>query len=228
MYRERVSRIAGAVVWQRTVLASDARLRVLPDGCMDLICAGDELMVAGPDTAAYVTTGPSGLSYAGIRFAPGTGPALFGVPAYELRDERAPLSDLWPAPQVRELTDYVCTAGDRAAALEVIADRRLRQDRSPDRSITQIVTRLRAQLPVAAIAADAGVSERQLHRRCLTAFGYGPKVLGRILRMNRALAMARAGMPFAAVADEAGYADQAHLARDVRALAGVPLSMLIG
>ncbi|MFD9260612.1 helix-turn-helix domain-containing protein, partial [Streptomyces sp. NPDC059538] len=65
--------------------------------------------------------------------------------------------------------------------------------------------------------------ERQLHRRSLDAFGYGPRTLGRILRLRRALALARAGMPFAEVACVAGYADQAHLAREVRALAGTAL-----
>jgi AraC-like DNA-binding protein len=44
--------------------------------------------------------------------------------------------------------------------------------------------------------------------------------------MNRALAMARTGTPFATVAAVAGYADQAHLSREVKALAGVPLSEL--
>jgi AraC-like DNA-binding protein len=33
-------------------------------------------------------------------------------------------------------------------------------------------------------------------------------------------------MPFATVAAEAGYADQAHLAREVRALAGASLTAL--
>ncbi|MEU7040483.1 helix-turn-helix domain-containing protein [Streptomyces varsoviensis] len=78
-------------------------------------------------------------------------------------------------------------------------------------------------LPAAALAADVGLGERQLHRRCLNAFGYGPKTLARVLRMNRALESARAGRPYAEVAAEAGYADQAHLAREVKSLAGVPL-----
>ncbi len=46
--------------------------------------------------------------------------------------------------------------------------------------------------------------------------------------MNRALDSARAGRPYAEVAAETGYADQAHLAREVKALAGVPLGALLG
>ena len=74
-----------------------------------------------------------------------------------------------------------------------------------------------------AIAGSVGMSERQLHRRCVAAFGYGPKMLARVLRMHRALRAARGGIPFVDVAARSGYADQAHMARDVKALAGVPL-----
>ncbi len=58
--------------------------------------------------------------------------------------------------------------------------------------------------------------------------GTGPKTLARILRLQTAVALARAGRPFADVAVTAGYADQAHLSRDVKALAGVPLGELVG
>jgi AraC-like DNA-binding protein len=90
-----------------------------------------------------------------------------------------------------------------------------------------IVAPLRAGPPVRAVAERLGLSERQLHRRCLVLFGYGPKTLGRVLRFDRAVALARGGTAFADVAAAAGYADQAHLSREVRALAGVPLSTLV-
>jgi len=69
------------------------------------------------------------------------------------------------------------------------------------------------------------LSERQLHRRSLAAFGYGAKTLGRIRRLQRALAVPVSATGAAAAA-AAGYADQAHLARDVRELAGVPFTAL--
>ncbi|CAG6399478.1 hypothetical protein SCOCK_910011 [Actinacidiphila cocklensis] len=48
-----------------------------------------------------------------------------------------------------------------------------------------------------------------------------------MLRLQRALAMARTGTPFARVAADAGYADQPHLSREVRSLAGIPLRELL-
>lgn len=65
------------------------------------------------------------------------------------------------------------------------------------------------------------------HRRCLAGFGHGPKQLGRVLRFQNALAHARTGARFATVAAAGGYADQAHLAREVRSLAGAPLRDLL-
>ncbi|WP_371102522.1 DUF6597 domain-containing transcriptional factor, partial [Streptomyces sp. PU_AKi4] len=102
MYRERASRLTGAVVWTSTPSGGGGG-RVLPDGCMDLLWNEGRLLVAGPDTRAHLTEGrPS--AWAGVRFPPGTAPALLGVPAHELRDLRVALSDLWPAAGVRRMT----------------------------------------------------------------------------------------------------------------------------
>ncbi|GII51901.1 AraC family transcriptional regulator [Planotetraspora thailandica] len=229
-YRERVSLVPGAAVWARTAPASGAPQRVLPDGCMDLIWADGELLVAGPDTETHVTSGDGGARYVGIRFSPGTGPAVLGVPAAELRDLRVPLTDLWPSAQARPAGGLLEAAWETGAGLgavlEAIARDRLALTQ-PDPVMTGVAALLRKGSSAGAAARTAGLSERQLHRRCLAAFGYGPKTLGRILRMNRAVDLARSGIPFAAVAATAGYADQAHLAREVRSLTGVPLGVLI-
>jgi AraC-like DNA-binding protein len=82
-------------------------------------------------------------------------------------------------------------------------------------------------LSVADMADELGCSPRQLHRRCLPLFGYGPRRLARIVRMQRALGLLDAGVPPADVAAAGGYADQPHLTREVRSLAGTtPRSLL--
>lgn len=226
MYAERPSRLAGAVVWTNTPSGAGPG-RVLPDGCMDLLWREGRLLVAGPDTRAYVIEGgPS--SWAGVRFHPGTAPALLGVPAHELRDRRVELADLWPAPEVRRLTARVNAAADPASGLEEVALRWASAAEPFDPLLRHLVAALYAGRPVAATADELGLGARQLHRRSLTAFGYGPKTLARVLRLRRALALARAGVPFAETAARTGFADQAHLARDVRALAGMPLGELLG
>ncbi|MGW1675159.1 helix-turn-helix domain-containing protein [Streptomyces sp. NPDC002324] len=229
MYAERASRLGdGAVVWTNAPDGPRGAgpARVLPDGCMDLLWNDGRLLVAGPDTRAYVPAGhPSG--WAGLRFSPGTAPAFLGVPAHELRDRRVELADLWSPAVVRRLTVRVNAARDPASGLEEVVLGRAAEVGRPDPVLRQIVADLDAGRTVAATADRLGLGARQLHRRSLVAFGYGPKTLARVLRLRRALALARDGLPFAETAARTGYADQAHLARDVRELAGLPLGELL-
>ncbi|WP_089511180.1 helix-turn-helix domain-containing protein [Streptomyces sp. NBS 14/10] len=245
MYQEWGSRPLGgrAVVWSRTAGAGPHR--VVPDGCTDLIWGAEELFVAGPDTRAHLAQGSPGARWVGLRFAPGTGPDVLGVPAYELRDQRVPLAALWPDAEVRRLTERLAEAADRGGTgpdgvgpdgtgprgasrlLEAVALDRLHRAEPPDPAVGAVVAGLSGGRSVAEVAAAVGLGERQLHRRSLAAFGYGPKTLARVLRLNRALDAARVGTAFAEVAAVTGYADQAHLAREVRALAGVPLGRLL-
>ncbi|MFG2135937.1 helix-turn-helix domain-containing protein [Streptomyces sp. NPDC048650] len=225
-YRERGSRLPGAVLWTTTVLPSVRP--VLPDGCMDLIWTEGRLLVAGPDTGPHhpaAAGAPPGARFTGLRFAPGQGPDVLGVPAHELRNLRVPLEELWPAGRVRELAGRVAAEG--AAALEEAAGARL-SPAAPGRSrIAAVAAALARGRPVAEVARAAELGERRLYRLSLDAFGYGPKTLTRVLRFVRAMDLARAGVPYAEAAARAGYADQAHLAREVKSLAGAPMGVLL-
>ncbi len=220
MYAERASRLPHVVAWRSVTPPGGRTVRVLPDGCLDVIWCDGRLFVAGPDTTAQVSTPAPASRYFALRFAAGTGPPVIGLPADRILDRQVPLADLWPAAEVRRLS----AADDPMAALEAAAGRRWRE---PDRASVGVAAQARAGRPVDAIADSCGLSARQLQRRCRLAFGYGPKTLTRILRLQRAVALARGGTPFASVSITVGYADQAHLARDVKALAGVPLSVLV-
>src|SRR3954451_94900 len=66
------------------------RLRVLPDGCMDLI--GSDLV--GTLTAPLLADLRAGDVSLGVRLRPGAFTALFGVPAGEVAGQRLPLRDL--------------------------------------------------------------------------------------------------------------------------------------
>jgi AraC-like DNA-binding protein len=216
-----MSPLPHVVVWRSVTPAGESRVkRILPDGCLDLIWQDGTVFVAGPDTTAQIGHPPPGSRYAALRFGAGTGPGVLGVPASELVDRRVPLDALWPAAEVRAIAE----SDDPVAALTTAAGRRWR---GADPTMVALAGAARAGAPVGTVAERCGLSPRQLQRRSNTAFGYGPKTLHRILRLQRAVALARTGRPFAAVSADAGYADQAHLAREVRAMAGVPLSALL-
>jgi AraC-like DNA-binding protein len=84
------------------------------------------------------------------------------------------------------------------------------------RAAASVLARPRAQ--VADAASELGVSERQLHRRVLAVVGYGPKMLARVARLRRLIALA--DEPLAARAYAAGYPSQAHMNDEVRRLTG--------
>jgi AraC-like DNA-binding protein len=185
-----------AAAW-RTRATAAAELRVLPDGCIDII-GGD---VVGPFSSAVVVAMEEGDTGAGIRLLPGAFPALFGVPASELIDQRVPLAELSGG---RTL--------ERAAANAAHPD--------PLAAAAMWATDLRE------VIRDSGYSPRQLRRRLLAATGHGPKRLQRIGRMQRLLRAGR-GESWARAAADHGYYDEAHMANDVRELAGATPHSLV-
>lgn len=205
------------MLWQRGATGTPGRSRILPDGCLDIIWDTQRLFVAGPDSTARMHRDDGHASYTALRFSAGLGPALLGVPAAELRDQTPDLDTLWPSPDARDLAERV--AADPAAELERWVLRRfaaVRVDPLGDRIVRLAATGMR----VMEIADSLGMGSRKLHRHCLALFGYGPARLTQILRMQRALHLARSGTTLADVAASCGYADQPHLTRDVHALAG--------
>lgn len=223
-YRERPTAVPGAILWERAVGPAAERQRILPDGCMDVLWDGGRLFVAGPDsTARWHESGP-GTAYVALRLSGGLGPALLGVPADVLRDQTPDLEELWGRSEAAALADRV--ASDPAGALETwMAEQAAR--REVDTVGPVVLGMARAGTPVTTMAERLGFSARHLHRRCLPVFGYGPRLLTRVLRMRRALAAAGAGRELARVAADCGYADQAHLCREVRALAGTTPGALV-
>ena len=172
-------------------------LRVIPDGCMDLI--GTD--VVGSLSTALVAGLHPGEDTFGVRFRPGGFTALFGVPASELVDQRLPLADVVRPRALRELARDASPPDPMAAAALAATD-------------------------IAALAEDAGYSPRQLHRRVAAATGHSPKRLARIGRMQALLAAGR-GESWARTAAGFGFHDEAHMINDIHRLANAtPQAML--
>jgi AraC-like DNA-binding protein len=187
-----------AVLW-RVRAHADFELRIVPDGCMDII-RGD---VIGSFSRAETASFAAGDVAQGIRFHPGGFPALFGVPASELVGLRVPVGDVVP----------------RFRSLPRLAAGAERPD--PLARVTYGARDLRA------LVTDSGYSERQLRRRVTAATGHGPKRLMRIARMQDVLRAGR-GESWARTAADHGYYDEAHMANDVRELAGATPHALLG
>lgn len=224
-----------ACVWAAQLGAAGERHveRVIPDGCIDVLFTEGELTIAGPDTESVELPALENRSFVGVRFRAGVGSAALNVSASALADQRIPARDVLGA-SVSRLSDQLAAAAsarDAGRRLEAAAATWLRA-RAPDALVAGAVSALRApgaDWTVRSLADVLGVGERQLRRRFVAAVGYGPKTLERILRLRRFIASARAaGTGLAALALDAGYADQSHLTRECRELAGCTPTQLLG
>ncbi|MFI6521558.1 DUF6597 domain-containing transcriptional factor [Spirillospora sp. NPDC050679] len=201
--------------------------RVVPDGCVDVIwwARTGALQVAGPDTGPVPARLEPGDRLVGVRFRPGTAAPVLGSPADAVRDARVPLRDLWGA-EADRLAEALAGADDpRSVLVGAVAERAAAA--GPPDPLVPLLTAGLAGGSVRQVADELGLGERQVRRRAHAAFGYGPKTVQRVLRFQRALRLARSGRALAEVAYEAGYADQAHLAHEVRDLGGVPIRELL-
>ncbi len=178
--------------------------------------------MAGPDTGPVPTVMAAGSVMLGVRFRPSAGGPALGIQLSELRDQRVDLADLRPG-EARRLPATLDPGTAAARALDVVAA--LIIDGAPDPAVTRAARLLRDPSARAEnVAADVGLSMRQLRRRCHVAVGYGPKTLQRVLRFRRFVSRIDACpdvLDLAAIAAEAGYADQAHLTRECGKLSGL-------
>ncbi|MDQ6658253.1 MAG: helix-turn-helix domain-containing protein [Actinomycetota bacterium] len=217
-YSHRRSTVLPATVWRR--VAGPGQSLIYPDGCMDLIWTGERLLLAGPDgaTVRYAPGRPSTLT--AIRFHPGIAPIVLGQPADQFLDARLDLADVWPAERVGRWLDALHTTRHPGVVLEKLAVQRLSGSEGMPGWLAPTVGMLAAGVPIGQVADRIGASRRQLQRRSQWHFGYGAKTLQRILRVDGAANLLRAGYDLSEVAYRAGFADYSHMFRDFRDVTG--------
>ena len=219
-------------IWRGDV--GEART-LLPDECVDMYWVNGSVWVSGPETRSWPSAAGPGTDVVGVCFRSGVAPSLLGVAASELRDVRVSLDQLWGARAARELAERVSCRGDddeRAIELENAVRQMLPVAWGLDVVALEVTDRLRMARTASArdLARATHLCERQLHRRCTAAFGYGPEFLLRIHRIQRFLHLARdESRPrwLASLAIDAGYADQPHLTREVRSIMGTTPAQLL-
>jgi AraC-like DNA-binding protein len=199
---------------------------VLPDGCTDFVWEpGRGAFIAGPDTGPVPTTLAAGTIVLGVRFRPGAAGALLGLPLCELRDQRVDFADVQPGLAGR--VPGTLEPGE-AEAMLVRVTAELAARRVTDPAVMHGARLLAGpRAGTGQVASELGVSTRQLRRRWQADVGYGPKTFQRVMRFRRFVSRLDAAPDLAALdladlAAQTGYADQAHLTREWRRLAGLP------
>lgn len=224
--------------------------RVLPDGCVEIIinlgarfirydASGQterqpRELVVGP-TTRHMSIAPTGpIRLVAIRFAPGGAVSFLSVPPSQVRDTAPSLADVAP-PLEDAAVDRLAAArfGTEAAILDVALGRRLaRARRLGDRRVRALVSATFAAhepLRVDALMSLSGLGARQIERVFRDNVGFGPKTLSRLARFQRVVRDIEPAtqIAWARLAARHGYADQSHLAREFRELAGTTLTRYV-
>jgi AraC-like DNA-binding protein len=190
-------------------------------------------LVAGLADGPGVVDHPGGQEAVRIEFTPLGAYRFFGRPMRELAGVAVGLRDVLGA-EADVLAERLASVADwsrRFDLLDAALLARLARGPAPAPEVAHAWTLLAASggtTPIARIAAEVGWSREHLVRRFADQVGLTPKSSARVLRFQRASAMLRRpGVRLVEVAAGCGYADQAHLSREFRALAGTSPSGLV-
>lgn len=113
---------------------------------------------------------------------------------------------------------------ERFALLDAALLTRLNEAPEVDTGVAWSLARIAASggsTAIGELATELGWSHRRLIARYRDCVGVAPKLVARITRFERVSVRLGMGADLAVAAAECGYFDQAHLAREVRELAGI-------
>jgi AraC-like DNA-binding protein len=160
-----------------------------------------------------------------VNFTPLGARAFFGPRLADMTEQIVPLEDLGDGAitSLRQRLGETPQVAARLGLVEAFVAERLRRASPPAGPIRAAYGAILArdgQLRSGALAAAVGWSRKHFTRRFTAEFGIGPKDVARIARFTAAARMARSAEPpgWAEIAAATGFADQAHLSREFKAL----------
>ena len=185
-------------------------------------------LFGGPRSYPLVSYNPGPVHSFIVMFYPAALHALTGVSMDALLDQFRPLDALFDADWLA-LSDAVLAAPDDAARIALVEDflaprwqRARKNGDHPAGAIQDWVRRLGVQAASTGLASGA----RNIERRIKAWAGQPMRTLRRMRRAEQSFLDARESMlqgnaAWSDIAAEGGYADQAHLCREVRAITGL-------
>jgi AraC-like DNA-binding protein len=229
------------VLWSFTGPTVNARKRVFPTGCVELILnlAEPYEVVAGAAThamgGAFITgmmegplvlVQPAWQRCLAARLTPRGARALLALPLHEITGLSVDLADVIGA-AAGDVLERCAALGPRdgLSLLATWISSCVRRTAPADAAIARAATcifRRGGELTIAELGRDLGVSRAALATRFRDHVGLTPKRYGRIVRVRRILAQLQRGhAPLARMAQDGGFYDQAHMNVEFRALTGI-------
>jgi AraC-like DNA-binding protein len=232
-----------AYMWALRDVPVHSQERIVPSGTLELVVNlhEDALRIYHPGAQAwrrysgavvsgayrrfFVIDSRDHASIVGVHFGPGGALPFLGVPPGELADQHIDLEMLWgrSAVVLRERLCAAATTADRFAVLEEALLSRMPRSRPGHPAVPVALGRLaQPAVTVAEVAAGVQLSRRRFVEVFTAEVGMTPKRLSRVLRFQRATALARrAHTPdWGELAAACGYFDQSHLVHDVTEFTG--------
>lgn len=186
-----------------------------------------EAWISGLQHQHLTIASPGGSWLCGVRLKP-EGAFRMRLGPSELAEQVLELDGVL-GPRTGSLTDQLRSATDaeaRFAILEDLVEAKIAAGQAWGSEIRWAMRQLDASqggAPVSWMAAEIGWTRQRFHAAFVDAVGLAPKLYARVLRFQEAVRTigAHAKPDLAAVAQTAGYYDQAHFNRDFRAFAGL-------
>ncbi|MBO0729569.1 MAG: AraC family transcriptional regulator [Acidimicrobiaceae bacterium] len=185
--------------------------------------------IAGPSMGPLTKTWQGAYACVDIKLSPLGAAALFGPILGELTGATVDLREVFPGREGEVWIEQLIEAGDgrgRLRCAERLLLERSREPYRPDRRIVEAWSELRRgqdHVRIGGLVRDSGWSHRYFIDQFRRHIGLTPMAAARLLRASRAMRHLRqnAAVSLAEVAVECGYADQAHMSREVRQLTGM-------
>ncbi len=216
---------------------------VLPDGKTELVVHfGDaflkleggsyqrqaRVLMSGQLTQRIMLKPTGEIGVVSIRFKAAGAARFFDVPYEEIVDRVVDFAQFEPAfsAAIHERIACARSHDERLAAMIAVLEERLTQESKEDifvRQACQYIVRAEGEYSVQHLVKLIGFSERQLERKFKRQVGITPKILSRIMRFQKFLAMAKQTntLTLADAATACGYYDQSHFIRDFTKFSGM-------
>ncbi|WP_432283215.1 AraC family transcriptional regulator [Aminobacter sp. BA135] len=169
-----------------------------------------------------------------VNFTPLGARRFFGMPMSELADRMVPFDELLGASghRLRERLGEQADWHRRLDIAESFIVERMMTARLPSAEVSWALEQIMVnggRSRIATLANEIGWSRKHLAARFADQVGVGPKAIARIVRFNRAANLSKRAdrTSWADLAAECGYADQAHMLREFRELAGTTPTGLV-
>ena len=223
---------------------NSGRERILPDSCVELVFHfHDPFLTLFPDGSTalqpqgfvvgqmkrFLEIEPAGrMGLIAVRFLARGAYLFFHRPLNEVAAGIVDLEDIWKE-RAHELTERIALARGMTERVRIIEEALIgllakngHFDRTVDRCL-QLIDAEHGQMNVAQLAANLGVSNRQLTRRFQHTVGLSPKEFARVSRFLHVIRCLSDHEPrtLTETAIACGYFDQAHFNHEFREMAGM-------